>query len=842
MWRVILSVFVLLFSHQHLRGNHVRGLVTDAVSHEPLPYANVYVKGGQSGTVTNGNGAYDLFLPDGDYTIVFRYLGYRSTEKLIQVKQADIELNVGLFAEKMELNTITVKAGDEDPAYPIIREAIKKRSYYQNQVKAYSCQVYIKGVQRLIEMPERIMGLPTSNIIINGMAANDSNLQGIIYLSESVSKFSYAVPGKIQEEMISSRVSGKNNAFSYNKASDMLYDFYQNKLHIDAISERDFISPIAYNAMFYYRYKLLGAYVEDGYLINKIQVIPRRKHDPCFSGNIYIVEKEWRLHSINVVITSNAQIDFVDTLRLQQVFAPLTKEVWMPVSNRFDFSFNVIGIRGNGYYQGINSHYNLQPGFTKKTFYGPQWKVLDESNKKDSVYWDSIRPYKLTEEERTDYRKKDSMQTVFESKTYLDSLDKKFNKPGFFSLLVSGYGYKNRYRKEVWSISGLAPSFQFNTVEGAVVNLNMSYDKRTENKQRFFLSPTFRYGFSNGHFNPKLIAYKLLNNENFTSVFINGGSDVMQFNNQQPITPFLNTFYTLLNEQNFMKTYEKIFVRGGYRQEVTNGVYLRTEAEWAHRYALQNTSYYKLVDDVYGYFTSNDPRDTANYGPSFKPHQAFSVTLSAVFRFKQTYDLRPNQKIITGSKYPSLTLYYKKGISQIGGSGVNYDFIRAMVKDDMHLGLWGTLSYQITVGGFINTRNMYFMDYYHVNGNRTFALNKLKDPGDVGGEPATIAGFMLCDYYVFSTTKPFFEAHAEHHFNGFLVNKLPLLRKARLQEVLGVHYLLCNQNTNYAELSIGIEHIGLGDFMPGFLRIDYVSSFTTVYGQLRHGIRFGLGF
>lgn len=821
---------------------HLHGLVTNAITHEPLAFANVYLKEGQLGTVTNGDGAYDLLLPEGDYTVVFRYLGYRSLEKNVKVAQFDVELNVQLQEDKMELNTITVKAGDEDPAYAIIREAIKKREYYLSQVQTYSCQVYIKGVQRLIEMPERIMGIPTSSMVINDMAANDSNLQGIIYLSESVSKFNYQVPNKIQEEMVSSRVSGKNNAFSYNKASDMLFDFYKNKLHIAAISERDFISPVAYNALFYYRYKLHGAFVDDGYLINKIQVIPKRKHDPCFSGFIYIVEKEWRLHSINVLITSNAQIDFVDTLRIQQVFAPISKDVWMPVSNRFDFLFDVMGIKGNGYYQGINSHYNLRPEFTKKTFSGPEWKVLEDSNKKDSVYWDSIRPYKLTEEERSNYREKDSMQKIFNSKTYLDSLDKRVNKPSIFSLVISGYRYKNRYRKEVWSVSGLAPSFQFNTVEGGVINLNMSYDKITEGKQRFFVSPTLRYGFSNGHFNPKLLVYKLINSQNFTSAFVNAGSDVVQFNNLQPITPFLNTFYTLLNEQNFMKTYEKVFVRGGYRKELINGVYLRSEAEWAHRYALQNTSYYKLVDDVYGDFTSNDPVDTANYGPSFKPHQAFTIALSVVFRFKQTYDLRPNQKIITGSKYPSLTLNYKKGIFGIGGSDVNYDFIKAMIKDNIHLGLWGTLSYQITAAAFINTRYIYFMDYYHINGNRTFALNKLKDPGDVGGEQGTISGFMLNDYYVFSTTKPVIETHAEHHFNGFLVNKLPLLRKTGFQEVMGIHYLANNGQSHYAELSLGIEHIGLGGFMPGFLRIDYVSSFTNIYGQLRHGIRFGFGF
>lgn len=839
----LLFIFILLSgSFSRARAGGITGFV-QSVSQEPLSFANIYVKGTTTGTTANADGHYRLELTPGNYTIVFRYLGFKLLEKSATVNKGYVQLDAILEPEQVLLQDITVTADSEDPAYKVMREAIRKRSFYNSQVKEYACEVYIKGVQRLHEMPERILGMSTANMEINGTSANDSNLKGILYLSESVSRFNYQHPGKIREVMVSSKVSGKNNAFSYNQASDMLFNFYDNLLRIESVSERAFISPIAANAMFYYRFKLLGTFMENNYLVNKIEVTPKRKHDPCFRGVIYIVENDWRIHSADVFLTSSAQINFVDTLRLRQVFAPIEPDVWMPISNHFTFHFSVMGIEGSGYYLGVNTKYNLHPAFDARTFKGAQWEVMEESNQKNAQYWDSIRPVELSKEEQKDYVHKDSIEAIKNSPQYLDSLDKKFNRFRLGAFITRGYEARNRYRKEKWFVSGLIPSVQFNTAEGTVLRMSVSYDKELEHKRRFFVAPTLRYGFSNRHFNPKLLLYKNFNNRKFASGFIDLGSDVAQFNHRQPITPFLNSFYSLLWERNYMRVYEKQFIRTGYRRELFNGVYLRAELEYAHRYALTNTSNFKLVDDVVNEFESNDPLNPLNTGPSFGAHQSFTGVVQFNIRFKQQYSLRPHRKIINGSKYPMLHVAYRKGIADVLGSDVDFDQVRIGCSDDMRLGLLGTLSYRITAGTFLNYRQLYVMDYYHFSANRTIALRKMEDAGDIGNNnDESIAGFNLNDYYVFSTPRDFVEAHAEHHFNGFLLNKFPGIRKARLQEVIGAHYLLMNGSVNYFELSLGLEHIGLGSLLPGFLRIDYIISASDIYSQNRQGIRFGIGF
>jgi hypothetical protein len=94
-------------------------------------------------------------------------------------------------------------------------------------------------------------------------------------------------------------------------------------MDVGGLGARGFISPISSNALLTYRYKLLGTFYDQGLLVNKIQVIPKRKNDPAFNGIIYIMEDSWRIHSTNLYLTKDAQINFVDTLYIDQVFLPV---------------------------------------------------------------------------------------------------------------------------------------------------------------------------------------------------------------------------------------------------------------------------------------------------------------------------------------------------------------------------------------------------------------------------------------------------------------------------------------------------------------------------------------
>jgi hypothetical protein len=801
------------------KGAVLSGQVTDAKG-DALPFVNVFIKGTTKGTTTNKDGFYILDLTPGTYEVSYKMVSYKThTEKVVMGDQK-LTLNVTLYEEAFLLDSITVGDG-EDPAYRVIRAAIKKRKYYLEQVDQYSCDVYIKGLQRILKHPKKIMGME-----IDPEGEIDTTT-GIIYLSESVSKFNFKQSNNVKEEMISSKVSGDNKAFSYNRASDMMFNFYENLIEVEGLSERGFVSPISNNALFFYHYKMIGAFYENGELVNKIEVIPKRKNDPVFHGYIYIMEKTWRIHSTELYLTKDAQIDFVDTLLINQVFLPVDKDTWMVFQNKFVFNFGVLGIKGAGVYVGVNSNYNIHPEFPKKFFNGEEMKVNDDANKKDSAYWKDTRPVPLTREEEDDYHKRDSLSKIHNSKPYLDSVDRKTNRPTFGKVFLGGYTYYQRYKKRTWDVSPLIQDIQFNTVQGLVAGLTLSLNKELEKNRNYNWSVHSVYGFSNTHFNATGSFHYRYKPEKFAWFTIDGGLATVQFNEANPIAPLINTGYTLLDKNNFMKVYEKASCQVTHHYELMNGLMSTISLEYADRMPLLNTTDYTLVKKSADY-TSNDPLFPKNDTLfAFSRNQSLELGLALRIRFKQKYYTRPNQKIITGSKYPAFLLEYKKSIPGVFGSDMNYDFARISVRDEVKLGLFGTSTYYVSCGMFFNTAKMTFMDYHHFNGNLTYFSS------------FALQNFNLLPYYEYSTNGQYVEAHYEHNFGGFILNKLPLIRKLKLNEVAGIHYISSstvngNSLPQYMEVFVGLEKLRV-------MRVDFVTAFAKDQ-KVSAGIRLGLKF
>ncbi|MGZ3931237.1 MAG: DUF5686 and carboxypeptidase regulatory-like domain-containing protein [Bacteroidia bacterium] len=793
------------------------GKITDS-KNNPLPFASVIIKGTTNGTNSNADGKYSLRVKPGQYEIVFQYVGYRKEVKSVIIS-GDATLDAVMVSDNYELKEVVIKAG-EDPAYEVIRQAIKKRKFYLKQVNAYTCHAYIKGLQRLKEIPK---GFGKLLKITTGNNPLDSSLLGVIYLSESESKYHFRKPSDEKEIMFSSKVSGDNKAFSFNQLSDMKFNFYENLVTIDGLSDRPFISPISENAFLTYRYKLLGTTFEDGKMINKIQVIPKRNTDPCFHGTIYIQENSWRIHSADMYLTKEAKIDFVDTLKIRQLHASVKGDtLWMPVQLNFSFNFKFLGFKGDGYYNAVISDYDLSPTFPKKFFKNEILKVEDGANKKDTSYWKDNRPIPLTKEEVDDYRKKDSISKITGSKRYQDSVDKKMNKFRLQSLLM-GYNYQNTHKKTHFSTTGLLTSgVQYNTVEGINASMNLSYRKEYEDYRSLGFNGSARYGFTNKLWGGRLGWTYFQKPEKFQGFGATVQSMVQQFNESNPISESMNTLYTLYGNDNYMKLYRKTSAELTYRREIFNGVYFNASAEYAERDPLKNTDNRLIHDDPNKLFTSNDPQRPATDTALFKTNNAFVLEANFSFRFKQKYYTMPHRKIVSGSKYPRLNVGYRKAIPGLN-TQADYDLVMGSLADDIRIGLIGTFMYRIKGGYFLRNNTMYFMDYKHFNGNQTVLSN-----------PNYLNSFRLLPYYMYSTNKWYAEAHAEHHFNGFLVNQIPLLKKTKIQEVIGAHALFNDRVDQYYELTFGLEKI----FQ--IIRVDYVVGYGP-YGKFTQGFMIGLG-
>ena len=429
----------------------------------------------------------------------------------------------------------------------------------------------------------------------------------------------------------------------------------------------------------------------------------------------------------------------------------------------------------------------------------------------------------LTAYEALDYKIKDSLLVIKESEPYRDSIDDKVNNLSMSKIFVTGYTYQQSFEKRNLSFDPIYRTLLFNSVEGLVANLNITYTQNFEDNRFYRISPTLRYGFSSEKPYAKLRLYYYYNPKKFTSAQIEGGNFISQFNSDDPISPLANTYETLINRRNFVKLYEKLYLNSRYRTEIANGVLFTGRLNWEQRTSLENSSDFSILDRKNRTFTSNDPENIELSNTDFPVHQATILDLSLIFQPGQRYISRPDQKVLLINRWPTFTLNYIKGLKGVLGSDVDYDKLAVSVTDELPLGLFGVGNAKFETGFFPRSNQMYFPDFEHFSGNITFLAR------------FNLGNYQLLDYYRFSTQKSYVMAHYEHHFNGFIINKMPLLRKTKVQAVATINYLSSPHLSNYTEWGIGLEHI------LKILRVDFFTSYIKDDHQ-SYGIKVGLGF
>ena len=789
-----------------------------------LPFVNIYVEGTFTGTTSNDDGVYELnYTETGNHTIVFKYLGYKTLKKTIAITSFPYNLDVSLDEEKVSLDEVVVNS-QENPANRIIRNTIDNRKVNLEKIRAYKADFYSKGLIRIKNAPEKILGQDIGDL----GGGLDSTRTGILYLSETLSKIQFERPDKLKEEILASKVAGDDNGFSFNNATDVDFNFYKNTIDLGS----QIVSPISDFAFNYYRYKLDGVFYDDlGNLINKIIVTPKRENDRVFSGVIYIVEDQWSLYGTELNTTGQqSQIEAVDNILLKQNFKYSEKDKhWIIISQSIDFVYGIFGIKGDGRFTAVYSNYDFNPQFEAKNFGRELLSFTDEANKKDSIFWNTIRPVPLTTEEFSDYVKKDSIQVIRKSKTYLDSIDSKSNKFNVSNLLF-GYTYQNSYKDWYLGFSSLLSSVSFNTVQGYTGNLDVYYRKNIDEFRKYVsLNTRLNYGVEDQRLRISGSATYKFNNVSRPFITLSGGIRTEQFNGAQPISPLVNTVSTLFFEDNYLKIYDRTFGQISYSHEWFNGFRWGSSISYERRKALFNTTDYVAINEDNDAYTSNNPTDEFAFGVApFETHNLMKLNVSGRIRFGQNYFSYPGSKAnITNSDYPSIYLGYEKGF---GATNANYNFdqIKLRLTQRIKMSNKGQLAYNLRAGKFFNADNIAFVDYQHFNGNQTH----------IGRSGSYLNVFNNLPYYTMSTNDSYLEFHAEHDFRGYILGKIPLLNKLNYNLVVGVHALSIPESKPYQEYSIGIDNIGFKKFK--FLRLDYVRSYQS--GFKSDAVIFGLKF
>lgn len=814
----IISTALLLFTLQSFA--QIRGKVTD-LANTPLAAVTIHIENTYKGTISNDAGEFYLDPKDKNrHTLIFQHLGYKTQKFEYIPEKSTGEILIKLEEENIELKTVLIDKKN-NLANEIIQNAIANKKVNSGPTEKYYADFYSRGIFKIKNAPKKVMGQKFDSFD----EILDSTRSGILYLSETVSKLTYQKPDKLKEVIVASKVSGKDKGFSFNTAASANFDFYDNYIPFQI----NVVSPIANNAFSYYRYTLEGSfYDENNFQINKIKVSPKRKNEPVMEGYLYIVEDSWAIYAVDLSINGEQiQMPALTTLQLKQNFNYNSKnKLWAKNTQTLDFTAGLLGINMSGRFTYVYSNYDFNPALNRNTFTGEILSFEPNANKKDKNYWENLRPVPLTGEETTDYLKKDLLQTKKESKVYLDSIDAKNNR---FSVgdPIFGYTYRNSFKKWEIKYDGLLSGISFNTVQGWNLNTSIGFLIREEETRTFTQIKThFNYGFAEEKFRSYATFVKKFSNISKSQLRLAAGSMASQFNSANPIGKIVNSISTLFFKDNYMKLYERNFININYGRELLNGLAMDAKIEYAERKPLFNNTNHVTIKRNKPYTSNNPLAPTDEETAAITKHNLVTANVGFTINFGQQYLSRPDGKFnISNGKYPVIDLNYEKGFAG-SDSKYNFDHINARITYDLNIGNKGNLETNIKAGQFFQADQIAFVDYKHFNGNQTH----------IGTEDRYLNVFNLLPYYNSSTNDAYLEIHAEHDDNGFIMNKLPLLKKLKSTLVLGYHQLSIPKRSPYHEYSIGLNNLGFGKFKV--FRFDYVHAYQSSWQA--DGFIFGL--
>ena len=834
-FRLVLAIYLTFFiSIFQCTAQGIRGTVTDE-NGTVLSFATIFIKETGSGTTTNENGFYEIGAPQGTYTLVYQYLGHETKTETLQIGNTWITQDITLPFRSVELKTVEVLEGEEDPAYTVMRKAIAKASYHRQQLNSYEAEVYTKGSGRLNKTPR----------LLRKVLEKEGVDTSTTFVSESVSQIKYTRPNTFEEKVISIYQVGEDNDTSPN-------GYINSSFYEPEIGEA--ISPLSPKAFAYYKFKLADYFIDRGYSINKIQVIPRSPGESVFEGYIFIVEDLWSIYS-----TSLSTYRFGIKFQIDQIYAPIEDQVWLPVSHKFNVTGKILGFGFIYKYLATVKDYKitLNPDL-KEAFVVIDEKVEKEkakeitkekeptdnalerlssgeavtrkelrkiireyekeelkeqeepevienysftvdstARKKDSLYWASIRPVPLTQREVKGYIKMDSLAQAekIEEADKQDGIKTGKKKNGWTPFrFITGDNYKIG-EKQYFSHESLFQGILFNPVEGFSLRTNLKYSFRNKNPLLITLTP--RYGFSNERFSLNAsTAYTFGPKGKRSKLILNGGRYIFQYNENNPIDPYFSAFLNLVNEKNFIRLYEKAYVGLDYSKKISGKVSIAAGLEWAERNTLFNTTTQVWFGNENRSYDSNIPINEEIDLPVASQLKATTAYVSITTKPWLKYRIRNKQKTAIDDSSPTLNFTYKKGFKDLIDSEVDYDLIDFTFQHKFRMGVRNLINFKANLGWFINNDQLGFVDFKHFDGNQTILITT--DP---------VGSFRLLDYYQFSTADKYASLHAHYQFRKFLFTQIPEVWLVGIKENLFVNYLATPKSKNYMELGYSLDNI-----------------------------------
>jgi hypothetical protein len=403
-------------------------------------------------------------------------------------------------------------------------------------------------------------------------------------------------------------------------------------------------------------------------------------------------------------------------------------------------------------------------------------KFTKESENRPDDFWDANRPLLLDSLENEYRQFCDSVQQKYKSPRYKEIRDSLYNRVTFWDVTLNGMGFRNSIQEFSYFINPLIAQIQPLSVGGYRHNFGGSVRKQLNEKFYLDVRGIISYGFLNNDVNGELGVSFGYRPDKFMRTSITAGDRFERLNSYASLG-------TLFARSNF---YRARTLNIAQRMEIINGLYGEVTFYYNQQKAISGLEQDKWSDDVFG--TLNEPTD-------FETYTKLEIRLDLQYKIGQRFYMRRGRKVLLPNKNPEIFFVYRKGIPQLFNSQVNFDFTEITIKQSYNLRGVGMGDWNICLGSFLNKKNLRIVEHKYFRGSDPFFFS---DP---------TRSFQLLGP-VFNTTDPYLRANYIHHFNGLVLNKIPLINKLKITEAAGIATLyLQDKQFLHQELYLGLERV-----------------------------------
>ncbi|WP_343522313.1 DUF5686 family protein [Pedobacter sp.] len=735
----------------------VSGTVRDAVTKETLPNVSVFFKGTQIGTQTDVNGKYTLISPNPESELSFNYVGYRTVFKNI-VPAATQEFDVALVPDARALDDVVIVGGKkvkyrnkDNPAVELIRQVIAHKE--ENRIKSYnavSFRQYEKMLFSLSNVSDKFKNKrmfrnyqflfqEQDSTLIGGKNLLPIYIQERLadnYLSKNPEKNKTIVIGEKQVQFDSRYIDNKGLKTYFDRMYQDI-DIYKNNI---SVISNEFLSPIADGAPAFYKFFITDTLKNQKPEVIELSFTPRNTGDMLFEGKIYVTnDSHYAVTGASFGVNKNINLNFVRALKIDLNFEPNDKGKYSLSKSDLLADFGIGKTKGIGF-TGERTvtfkNYQFDTVLPDSIFQGRSTVVLADAAKKDDKFWEKNRLDTISKNQLKIYGNIDTLQNLPSFKRTMKIV----------TLLFAGYQNLGPYE-----IGPVNTFYSFNNVEG----LRLRFGGRTtpELSKRYYFENYLAYGIKDEKWKFFLSATYSLNNKSIYEFPQNYVRASFQRDTKIP-----GQELQFVQEDNFLLS----FKRGVNDMLLYNDFYRLDYVKEFENHFSYNLGFKKW---------SQTPAGGLNYLNS--NNQLVNRLTTSEVSLQLRY--APNEKFYQGKiyrvpipdRYPVFNLRYTAGLKGVLGGEYNYHNLLGSIDKRFYLSQLGYSD--VTVEGSYIAGKVPFplLDIHRANQTYAYQLNSYN-----------LMNFLefVSDHYV--------SINIDHNFNGFFFNKVPLLKRLKLREVV----------------------------------------------------------